>query len=207
MRYSGLGSKGWLGVLLEGVGWRFFLDALRHDGLRKKFKFLLLAFSLIFGLLIPRTYEFREGRLGISIHSTHAKMEQNSTTSSSRSIITLTHNITYHFVVAFLVFRSLTTMASSLTAYDPRLHSSTVSSPPKLVAFDEVVKTVTKMLSTIEGVDGILGSQLEAFQLSSSSLSSSQCASLPIQTAGQPPFPSLAAGPQAQGKSPRAGLV
>jgi hypothetical protein len=91
-------------------------------------------------------------------------------------------------------------MASSLTAYDPHLHKNALLSPPRLVPFEEILKTLTTMLSSIEGVNRILDSQLEAFRLSSS-LSSSQCASLPIQTAGQPPFPSLAAGAQAQGKS------
>ncbi|CAB9499010.1 Putative dehydrogenase [Seminavis robusta] len=88
-------------------------------------------------------------------------------------------------------------MASSLTAYDPNLHKNALSSPPKLVPFDEVLGIITKILSTEEGVKSILDNQLEAFQMSSSS-SSSKCASLPIQTAGQPPYATLAAGPQAQ---------
>lgn len=86
-------------------------------------------------------------------------------------------------------------MASSLTAYDPSLDKNASSDPPKLVPFAEIQQFLTKILSTKQGVEIILQSQLEAFQISSKS---DQCANLPIQTAGQEPYPALAAGPGAQ---------
>ena len=84
----------------------------------------------------------------------------------------------------------------SLTAYDPGLSKNALADPPKLVPFEEIQTILTKLLSTKEGVESILSSQMEAFQLASSS--PSRCASLPIQTAGQVPFPPLAAGAGAQ---------
>lgn len=84
----------------------------------------------------------------------------------------------------------------SLTAYDPGLHKNALSDPPKLVPFQEILSILTRMLSTREGVESILRGQMKAFQLSSSL--PPKCASLPIQTAGQPPFPPLAAGTGAQ---------
>ena len=86
-------------------------------------------------------------------------------------------------------------MASSLTAYDASLTKNASSCPPKLVAFHEIQNILNKLLSTKEGVDGILRSQLEAFQIASKR---DKCANLPIQTAGQKPYPALAAGPGAQ---------
>lgn len=86
-------------------------------------------------------------------------------------------------------------MTSSLTAYDTSLSMIASSDPPKLVAFDEIQKILANLLSTKQGVDSILQSQLEAFRISSKS---GQCANLPIQTAGQKPYPALTAGPGAQ---------
>ena len=85
---------------------------------------------------------------------------------------------------------------SSLTDYDPSLRKNAVSSPPKLLPFDEIQTILAKLLSTKEGVDAIMASQMEAFRLASAS--PSKCASLPIQTAGQMPYPPLSAGPGAQ---------
>ena len=84
----------------------------------------------------------------------------------------------------------------SLTAYDPGLSKNALSDPPKLVPFHEILSILTKILSTKEGVESILLGQIKAFQLASSS--PSKCASLPIQTAGQTPYPPLAAGAGAQ---------
>jgi len=87
-------------------------------------------------------------------------------------------------------------MDSSLTAYDPGLSQNALSNPPKLVPFQEILSILNQILSTPEGVESILSSQITAFQLASSS--PPKCASLPIQTAGQAPFPPLLAGPGAQ---------
>ena len=92
--------------------------------------------------------------------------------------------------------------SSFLTAYDPSLSQNASSNPPKIVPFHEIQTILTHMLSNKDGVDRILQSQLEALQMASSGSSSNDghhlCANLPIQTAGQPPYPALAAGPGAQ---------
>lgn len=85
---------------------------------------------------------------------------------------------------------------ASLSAYDPSLQINALSDPPKLVSFEEIQTVLAKILSTKEGLESILSSQMEAFQLSSAS--PSKCASLPIQTAGQAPYPALLAGKDAQ---------
>lgn len=95
----------------------------------------------------------------------------------------------------------------SLTSYDPSLEENALANPPILVPFAKIESILSSLLSTPHGVESLLDSQRMAFQNSSkkqftstttSCSESSVTSSLPIQTAGQPPQPSLRAGKGAQ---------
>ena len=84
----------------------------------------------------------------------------------------------------------------SLTSYDPNLAKVSISSPPKLVPFETIEKTLLSLLKTPHK---IFSSQQRAFQLATEqSKSQGLTSSLPIQTAGQPPQPTLKSGDGAQ---------
>mmetsp|Transcript_22421 Transcript_22421/g.28295 ORF Transcript_22421/g.28295 Transcript_22421/m.28295 type:complete len:351 (-) Transcript_22421:208-1260(-) len=84
----------------------------------------------------------------------------------------------------------------SLTSYDPNLSKVASSSPPKLVAFKDIEATLVTLLKSPEQ---IFASQQRAFELATQeSKSQGLTSSLPIQTAGQPPQPTLKSGDGAQ---------
>ncbi len=84
----------------------------------------------------------------------------------------------------------------SLTSYDPNVSKLAASSPPKLVPFKDIEATLLKLLET---PDKIFASQKRALWLATrESKSQGFTSSLPIQTAGQPPQPTLKSGQGAQ---------
>jgi ornithine cyclodeaminase len=87
----------------------------------------------------------------------------------------------------------------SLTSYDPHLTKTATSEPAQLVPLEKIESCLSTLLSTSEGIDKLFASQHRAFQ--KSTLESKQkglSSSLPIQTAGQIPQPTLTAGKGAQ---------
>lgn len=87
----------------------------------------------------------------------------------------------------------------SLTSYDPSLAAKANMYPPTLVPFSKIECILSNVLSSENGVKSLLNSQLMAFQKSTTqSKEDGLASSLPIQTAGQPPQPSLRAGSGAQ---------
>lgn len=83
----------------------------------------------------------------------------------------------------------------SLTSYDVGLAVKATSSPPRLVPFTKIESILGRLLSTREGVEEIMLSQKEALCLGSRR---NGVSSLPIQTAGQYPQPTLKCGKKAQ---------
>ncbi len=85
----------------------------------------------------------------------------------------------------------------SLTSYDPNLSRHSSTSPPKLIPFKTIESTLKSLLQN--SPDKIFSSQKRAFQLATQqSKSQGMTSSLPIQTAGQPPQPTLKAGVKSQ---------
>lgn len=88
---------------------------------------------------------------------------------------------------------------SLLTSYDPSLAEKAMASPPTLVPFAQIESILSNLLSSENGVKSLLDCQRLAFQKNTI-----QCkdqglvSSMPIQTAGQSPQPSLRAGSGAQ---------
>jgi ornithine cyclodeaminase/alanine dehydrogenase-like protein (mu-crystallin family) len=84
----------------------------------------------------------------------------------------------------------------SLTSYDPNLSKVASSAPPKLVSFKSIEAV---LLSLLKAPDKIFLSQQRAFALATrESKDQGLTSSLPIQTAGQMPQPSLKSGKGAQ---------
>lgn len=87
----------------------------------------------------------------------------------------------------------------SLTSYDPSLLQKASLDPPKLVPFSAIESALSTLLSTLDGVNAMFASQQKAFEQSTLiSRRNGVSSTLPIQTAGQPPQPSLRAGVGAQ---------
>ncbi|GFH53305.1 hypothetical protein CTEN210_09781 [Chaetoceros tenuissimus] len=87
----------------------------------------------------------------------------------------------------------------SLTSYDPNLAQKAASEPAQLVPLEKIESCLSTLLSTPQGIEKLFTSQHRAFQ--NSTLESKQkglSSSLPIQTAGQIPQPTLTAGKGAQ---------
>ena len=85
----------------------------------------------------------------------------------------------------------------SLISYDPNLSNISSTSPPKLIPF-QVIQSILHSL-ILNSPSKIFDSQRIAFELATTkSKSSGHTSSLPIQTAGQPPQPSLKSGPNSQ---------
>lgn len=85
----------------------------------------------------------------------------------------------------------------SLTSYDPNLSKNSSTSPPKLIPFQTIESILQSLLQN--SPDKIFSSQKRAFQLATQqSKSQGITSSLPIQTAGQPPQPTLKAGDKSQ---------
>jgi ornithine cyclodeaminase len=84
----------------------------------------------------------------------------------------------------------------SLTSYDPNVSKAAKSSPPKLISFEKIEKT---LLVLLQCPDKIFTSQQRAFKLATQkSKNEGLTSSLPIQTAGQTPQPKLKSGDGAQ---------
>lgn len=87
----------------------------------------------------------------------------------------------------------------SLTSYDPTLAEKAMASPPTVVPFAQIESILSNLLSSKNGINSLLDCQRLAFQKSTIQCTEEGLASsLPIQTAGQPPQPSLRAGLGAQ---------
>lgn len=85
---------------------------------------------------------------------------------------------------------------NSLTSYDPELAKRAT---PKLVSFGIIESIIHKLLTEVDGVEAIIGSQERAYHRSTKEAKDAGLSSsLPIQTAGQPPQPPMVAGKGAQ---------
>lgn len=87
----------------------------------------------------------------------------------------------------------------SLTSYDPNLSSPTQVQPPKLVPFTKIESVLQTILNSSTNTDKLFTCQRNAFILATRhSKESGKTSSLPIQTIGQTPQPSITAGCNAQ---------
>ena len=87
----------------------------------------------------------------------------------------------------------------SLTSYDPSLVQNATLNPPNFVPFADIEKILIKLLSDQDGIDAIFASQKAAFENSTmEAKEKGNSSSLPIQTAGQPPQPTMKGGEGAQ---------
>jgi len=92
---------------------------------------------------------------------------------------------------------SLSSSNPSLTSYDPSLSENATKSPPSLVSYKKIESILFSILTNEPSK--IFDSQKKAFQLGTQEYKDRGfTSSLPIQTAGQTPQPSLKAGEGAQ---------